>query len=401
MREGTANPKSTRQTTGSDAGPLRSSGENNGGQAALPDSAGRLPACQDSLAGYHPSKAGNLDLREMTMRLVGGENLSRTEAADFLDALLDRATTDTQIAAALIALTAKGETVDELAGMAEAMRRRATPLHSRHERFIDTAGTGSSAAKRFNVSTAAAFVIAGAGLPVAKHGARAASSTSGSADVLEALGVNTAASPEIVERCLNEHGICFIFAPLFHLAAARVAHVRRDLGVHTTFNLLGPLTNPARAPFQLLGVWHPSLVERIASALSLLDVEKAWVVHGSDGLDEVTITGETFVASCSACTGVETFTISPEDFGIQPRSISQRRESPAENARVTRAILDGETNGDFAVVHDLVVVNAAAALYLAGVANDFHKATAMARESIDSGQAASKLEALIRETNRS
>ncbi len=231
MREGTANPKSTRQTTGSDAGPLRSSGENNGGQAALPDSAGRLPACQDSLAGYHPSKAGNLDLREMTMRLVGGENLSRTEAADFLDALLDRATTDTQIAAALIALTAKGETVDELAGMAEAMRRRATPLHSRHERFIDTAGTGSSAAKRFNVSTAAAFVIAGAGLPVAKHGARAASSTSGSADVLEALGVNTAASPEIVERCLNEHGICFIFAPLFHLAAARVAHVRRDLGV--------------------------------------------------------------------------------------------------------------------------------------------------------------------------
>ncbi len=401
MREGTANPKSTRQTTGSDAGPLRSSGENNGGQAALPDSAGRLPACQDSLAGYHPSKAGNLDLREMTMRLVGGENLSRTEAADFLDALLDRATTDTQIAAALIALTAKGETVDELAGMAEAMRRRATPLHSRHARFIDTAGTGSSAAKRFNVSTAAAFVIAGAGLPVAKHGARAASSTSGSADVLEALGVNTAASPEIVERCLNEHGICFIFAPLFHLAAARVAHVRRDLGVHTTFNLLGPLTNPARAPFQLLGVWHPSLVERIASALSLLDVEKAWVVHGSDGLDEVTITGETFVASCSACTGVETFTISPEDFGIQPRSVSQRRESPAENARVTRAILDGERNGDFAVVHDLVVVNAAAALYLAGVANDLQNAAAMARESIDSGEATSKLDTLIRETNRS
>src|SRR5437660_8419774 len=401
MREGTANPKSTRQTTGSDAGRLRSSAENNGGQAALPDSAGRLPASQDSLAGYHPSKAGNLDLREMTMRLVGGENLSRTEAADFLDALLDRATTDTQIAAALIALTAKGETVDELAGMAEAMRRRATPLHSRHERFVDTAGTGSSAAKRFNVSTAAAFVIAGAGTPSAQHGARAASSTSGSADVLEALGVNTAASPEIVERCLNEHGICFIFAPLFHLAAARVAHVRRDLGVHTTFNLLGPLTNPARAPFQLLGVWHPSLVERIASALSLLDVEKAWVVHGSDGLDEVTITGETFVASCSACTGVETFTISPEDFGMQPRSVSQRRESPAENARVTRAILDGETNGDFAVVHDLVVVNAAAALYLAGVANDLQNAAAMARESIDTGEATSKLDTLIRETNRS
>ena len=236
--------------------------------------------------------------------------------------------TDTQIAAALIALTAKGETVDELAGMAEAMRERATPLHSRHERFIDTAGTGSSAAKRFNVSTAAAFVIAGAGLPVAKHGARAASSTSGSADVLEALGVNTAASPDVVERCLNDHGICFIFAPLFHRATARVAQVRRDLGVHTTFNLLGPLTNPAHAPFQLVGVWDHSLVERVASALALLGVKQAWVVHGADGLDEVTITGETFVAACSARTGVETFTISPEDFGLQRRSVDSTPRRP-------------------------------------------------------------------------
>ena len=346
-------------------------------------------------------ETGKLDLRETTMRLVRGENLSRTEAANFLDALLDPVATDTQIAAALIALTAKGETVDELAGMAEAMRERATPLRSRHERFIDTAGTGSSAAKRFNVSTAAAFVIAGAGLPVAKHGARSASSTSGSADVLEALGVNTAAPPEIVEQCLNDHGICFIFAPLFHRATARVAQVRRELGVHTTFNLLGPLTNPARAPFQLVGVWDHSLVERVASALALLGVKQAWIVHGADGLDEVTITGETFVAACSARTGMKTFTISPEDFGLQRRSVNRRREGPIENARVTRAILDGEKNGNFAVARDLVVINAAAALYLAGVANDFQNATAMACESIDSGQAVLKLEALIRETNRS
>src|SRR6476660_9461367 len=303
-------------------------------------------------------QTGNLDLGEATMRLQRGENLSRTDAASFLDALLDPGTTDTQIAAALVALTAKGETVDELAGMAEAMRKRATPLHSWHERFIDTAGTGSSAAKRFNVSTAAAFVIAGAGLPVAKHGARAASSTSGSADVLEALGVNTAAPPEIVERCLNEHGICFIFAPLFHRATARVAQVRRDLGVHTTFNLLGPLTNPASAPFQLVGVWDRSLVERVASALALLGVKQAWVVHGADGLDEVTITGESFVAACSAHAGVKTFTISPEDFGLQRRPVAQRREGPIENARVTRAILDGEENSDFAVARDLVVINA-------------------------------------------
>jgi anthranilate phosphoribosyltransferase len=345
-------------------------------------------------------ETGTLDLRDTTMRLVRGENLSRTEAATFLDALHDPAATDTHIAAALIALTAKGETVDELAGMAEAMRERATPLHSRHERFIDTAGTGSSAAKRFNVSTAAAFVIAGAGLPVAKHGARAASSASGSADVLEALGVNTAAAPDIVERCLNDHGICFIFAPLFHRATARVAQVRRDLGVHTTFNLLGPLTNPAHAPFQLVGVWDRLLVERVASALALLGVNEAWVVHGADGLDEVTITGETFVAACAAPSRVQTFTIAPEDFGIQRRSIDRRREGPAENARVIRAILDGDNNGDFSVARDLVVLNAAAALYLAGVANDFQNAAVMARESIDSGQAASKFEALVRETNR-
>jgi len=204
-----------------------------------------------------------------------------------------------------------------------------------------------------------------------------------------------------VERCLNDHGICFIFAPLFHRATARVAQVRRELGVHTTFNLLGPLTNPARAPFQLVGVWDYSLVERVASALALLGVKQAWVVHGAEGLDEVTITGETFVAACSARTGMKTFTISPEDFGLQRRSVNQHREGPIENARVTRGILDGEKNGDFAVARDLVVINAAAALYLAGVANDFQNATAMARESINSGQAVSKLEALIRETNRS
>ena len=347
------------------------------------------------------SEIGNVDLRDATMRLVRGENLSRTEAANFLDALLDPVATDTQIAAALVALTAKGETVDELAGMAEAMRQRAIPMHSRHERFIDTAGTGSSAAKRFNVSTAAAFVIAGAGLPVAKHGARASSSSSGSADVLQALGVNTVASPKTMERCLNEHGICFMFAPRFHRATARVAQVRRQLGVHTTFNLLGPLTNPAHAPFQLLGVWEHSIAESVASALVLLGVQQAWVVHGADGLDEVTIAGETFVAACSPGSGVKTFTIAPEDFGLQRRSVDRRRQSPAENAEVIRATLDGEKNGDCAVARDLVVINAAAALYLADVASDFQSATAMVRESIDSGCAASKLEALIRETNRS
>jgi anthranilate phosphoribosyltransferase len=344
---------------------------------------------------------GDFELRQMTLCLMRGENLSRAEAGKFLGALLNLAATDAQVAAALAVLAVKGETVEELAGMAEAMRNRAIPVRCHHERFIDTAGTGSSAAKTFNVSTAAAFVIAGAGLPVAKHGSRAATSHSGSADVLEALGVNTAAPPETVERCLNEHGICFMFAPLFHGATARVAHVRRELGLHTTFNLLGPLTNPARAPFQILGVWHRSLLEPVASVLALLGAEKAWVVHGADGLDEITLTRETFVAACSTGSHVETFTISPHDFGLERRSLDEARGSgSAENARLIRAILQGKAKENFAAARDLVVINAAAALHIAGLASDLRQAAGLARESIESGRAASKLEALIGETNR-
>ena len=259
--------------------------------------------------------------------------------------------------------------------------------------------------KTFNVSTAAAFVIAGAGLPVAKHGSRAATSHSGSADVLEALGVNTAASTETVERCLNEHGICFMFAPLFHRATARVAQVRRELGMHTTFNLLGPLTNPARAPFQILGVWHRSLVERVAAVLGVLGTKKAWVVHGADGLDEITLTGDTFVACCSANSDklpvVETFTVTPENFGLERRSLGELcGGGPLENAELIRSILYGDTDGHLSVARDLVIINSAAALYLSGFSQDLPQAAMMARESIDSGCAASKLDVLIRETNR-
>ena len=348
-----------------------------------------------------PTDVGDFELRQTTLRLMRGENLSRVQAENFLGALLNPTATDAQVAAALAVLAVKGETVEELAGMAEAMRNRAIPVRCHHKRFIDTAGTGSSGAKTFNVSTAAAFVIAGAGLPVAKHGSRAATSHSGSADVLEALGVDTATPPETVERCLKEHGICFMFAPLFHGATARVAQVRRELGVHTTFNLLGPLTNPARAPFQILGVWHRSLLERVASALALLGAEKAWVVHGADGLDEITLTRETFVAACSTGSSVKTFTISPHDFGLKRRSLGGARTSgSAENAQLIRAILQGEKEGSFAAARDLVVINAAAALHVAGLAPDLREAASLARESIDSGRAALKLEALIGETNR-
>ncbi|HMF57366.1 MAG TPA: anthranilate phosphoribosyltransferase, partial [Pyrinomonadaceae bacterium] len=297
---------------------------------------------------------------------------------------------------ALVALTVKGETVEELAGMAESLRSRAVRINARHNCFIDTAGTGSSYAKTFNVSTAAAFVIAGAGLPVAKHGSRAATSLSGSADVLTALGVNVSAEPTISERCLNEIGICFMFAPLYHGATARVAGIRRELGVHTTFNLLGPLTNPARAPRQIIGVWHRSLIEPLAHVLMLLGTERAWVVHGADGLDEVTLAEKTFVAEAN-CGEVKTFEIEPEDFGLRSSSIeSLRGGSAEENAGTIREILSGERRD---AARDLVIANAAAALMIGGVADGLRNAARLAEESIVGGDAKRKLEQLIQATN--
>lgn len=338
-------------------------------------------------------------LRALLLRLMRGENLARAEGKALLDALLDGGATDAQIAAALVALAVKGETVEELAGMAEAMRARSLRLNCRHEHFIDTAGTGSSHAKTFNVSTAAAFVIAGAGLAVAKHGSRAATSRSGSADVLTALGVNVNARPESSEACLNETGICFMFAPLYHAATARVAGVRRELGVHTTFNLLGPLTNPAAAPRQIIGVWHKALVERLARTLSLLGTTRAWVVHGSDGLDELTLAGKSFIAEAGRGGGVRTFEIEPEDFGLERAgALEHLRGGDAEtNARIISGVLRGERRDE---ARSLVVMNAAAALFVGGAARDLSTAARLAEQSIDTGAAHYKLNRLIELTNQ-
>lgn len=336
-----------------------------------------------------------------------GQNLARHEARQLVSSLLEQQPTDAQIAAALVAMAVKGETVEELAGMAEAMRERSLLINSTHDNFIDTAGTGSSRVKTFNVSTAAAFVIAGAGLPVAKHGSRAATSRSGSADVLEALGVNTASAPDVAERCLNAHGICFMFAPLYHGATARVAHVRRELGVHTTFNLLGPLTNPARAPRQIIGVWHPSLVELVARALYLLGTQHAWVVHGTDGLDELTLDGETIVAEALRDTvvkhksGVRSFGVTAEDFNLRSRSLELLRGGDArENAALIRAVLLGDAHSEtVTAARELVIINAAAALVVGDLTDDLPHAASLARTSIINGCARAKLEALVRETN--
>ena len=335
-------------------------------------------------------------LSDFLARLVRREDLNREESFQLLEALLDKEATDAQISGALVALAAKGETVDELTGMAEGLRSRAVRLISKHDCFIDTAGTGSSRAKTFNISTAAAFVIAGAGLPVAKHGNRAASSKSGSADLLTALGVNVSAIPLVSENALNELGICFMFAPLYHGATARVAGVRRQLGIHTTFNLLGPLSNPAGAPRQIIGVWRRELAEKLAAVLAALGTERSWVVHGEDGLDEITLAGTTHVAE--AVNGeLRTFQIAPEDFGFEVRSLEHLRGGDTDaNAEIVSAVLDGTRRDE---ARALVIMNAAAALFLGGAAGDLHEAARLAAEAIDSGEAQHKLDLLIDATS--
>lgn len=338
----------------------------------------------------------NHRLTEFLARLVRREDLNREEAGQLLDALLDPEATDAQISGALVALAAKGETVDELTGLVEGLRSRAVRVNARHSCFIDTAGTGSSRAKTFNISTGAAFVIAGAGLPVAKHGNRAASSKSGSADLLTALGVNVSAIPSVSESSLNEIGMCFMFAPLYHGATARVAGIRRQLGIHTTFNLLGPLSNPAGAPRQIVGVWRKDLAERMASVLAALGTERAWVVHGEDGLDEITLAGKTHVAEAREGR-VNTFEIGPSDFGFDGASLEHLRGGDTEaNARIVRGVLDGSRQDE---ARALVIMTAAAALMLGGVAADLRDGAEKAAKAIDSGAAQSKLEMLIQATN--
>lgn len=338
----------------------------------------------------------NSVLRNHLTQLLNRENLSRPESYGLLEAMLADDASDAQIAATLVALAAKGETAEELAGMAEALRERAVRVTSCQDSFIDTAGTGSSRAKTFNVSTGAAFVIAGAGLAVAKHGNRAASSKSGSADVLAALGVNISALTQVSEDCLNEIGICFMFAPLYHGATARVAGIRRELGIHTTFNLLGPLSNPARAPRQIIGVWRKDLVELMANVLAALGTERAWVVHGEDGLDEITLAGKTFVAEAQDGK-VKTFEIHPNDFGLSTGVLDHLRGGDAEaNAHIIREVLSGKRRDE---ARGLVVANAAGALLVGGRGNNLNEAARLAEQSIDSGAARMKLEELIRATN--
>jgi anthranilate phosphoribosyltransferase len=301
-----------------------------------------------------------------------------------------------QIAGFLIGLSMKGERPAEIVGLAQTMRARATKLSRTHAPVFDTCGTGGDRAHTFNVSTVAALVLAACGVTVAKHGNRSVSSQCGSADLFEALGVRVSAEPDTVERCLDEVGIAFFFAPTFHPSMRHAAPTRKDLGVRTAFNLLGPLTNPAGASRQLVGVPRPELTELVARSLALLGSERAWVVHGADGLDEISTTGYTKVSECRDGT-VNTFYVHPADFGLAKSSSSQLRGGDAAaNAAIARRVLAGEPGA----ARDIVLLNAAASLLIADRVATIADGIGQAAAVIDNGKAAEALDRLITVSNR-
>lgn len=324
------------------------------------------------------------------------EDLTTSEAAAAMAAIMKGEAAQAQIAGLLVGLAMKGERPAELVGFAQTMRANAVTLTPPAGAVFDTCGTGGDRSGTFNISTAAAIVLGACGMRIAKHGNRSVSSQCGSADVLEALGVNIAATPVIVEQCLNEVGVAFLFAPTFHPAMKHAAQARKDLGVRTAFNLLGPLTNPARPTRQIVGVPRPELTELLARSLSLLGSERAWVVHGADGLDELSTTGYTKVSECRG-DAVQTFYVHPADFGLQkatPESL--KGGNAATNAAIVRAVLDGESGPP----RDVVLLNAGAALFVAGHAETVKAGIATSANAIDSGKSAETLKKLIEASNR-
>jgi anthranilate phosphoribosyltransferase len=324
--------------------------------------------------------------------LAAGEDLTLETMTETMSVIMQGKCQPEEIGLFLTGLAMKGETVAEIAGAAAAMRRHMRPIESSRTGLVDTCGTGGDASQTFNVSTAAAIVTAAAGVPVAKHDNRAATSTSGSADVLAELGVNIRADLPCVEECLEQLGLCFCFAPLSHTSMKQVAEVRRSLGIRTIFNLLGPLTNPAGAPYQLLGVGDNALRPKLAEALALLGTEGAFVVTGSDGLDEVTPSGPTHVTHVAAG-GLREFTWQPQDFGIAATSLdSIRIDNSAQSAAMIRDVLAGKRGP----ARDIVVLNAAAALLVSTRADDPTVAAHRAAEAIDTGAARDILEQLVK-----
>ena len=329
-------------------------------------------------------------------KVASGRHLSVDEAAEVLEVIMAGDASETQIAGFLIGLRAKGETIEELAGLARTMRALAAHVATSRDALVDTAGTGGGRLT-FNVSTTAALIAAGAGCAVAKHGNRSATSRSGSADLLEALGVRIDLAPEAVGTCIDEVGFGFMFAPRHHQATRFVVPVRKELAVRTIFNFLGPLTNPAGARRQVIGVSDPAFVQTIAGALALLGVDRALVVSSHDALDEMSISAPTTVVEVDGAE-LRTYTVRPEDCGLSTSDDPQATlgGSPAENAAATRAIFAGETGPR----RDLVVLNAGAAIYAAGRADDIAAGVEAAQAAIDDGSATRTLDAFVARTQQ-
>ncbi len=335
-------------------------------------------------------------IKETIAKLVKGIDLSQVEIESTMEEIMTGQALPTQIASFLTAMRIKGETIEEIAGAASIMRKHATKINTKHAQLLDTCGTGGDEAHTFNVSTASAFVVAGAGIPVAKHGNRCVSSKCGSADLLKALGVNIDIEPEKVSKCIDDIGIGFLFAPLLHKAMQYATLPRREIGIRTIFNILGPMTNPAGATHQLLGVYDGELVEPIAKALGKLGSKHALVVHGTDGLDEVTTTAETQVSELNDGK-VKSFKISPTDFGIKKANSEDLKGGDCDyNIKITRDILNGKEGPQY----DIVILNAGCAIYAADAAEDIGEGIKLAKKSLASKSALKKLEQLKEFTNR-
>jgi anthranilate phosphoribosyltransferase len=336
-----------------------------------------------------------MNIREAIEKLVNRVNLSEAEMTDVMNQIMTGEATPLQVASFLTALRVKGETVEEITGAARVMREKAHRVNVGSKTVLDTCGTGGDQKGTFNISTASAFVVAGAGVNVAKHGNRSVSSQSGSADVLGALGVKIDAPKERVEACIDKVGIGFLFAPLLHEAMKYAVQPRRDIGIRTVFNLLGPLTNPAMASHQLLGLYSGELVGVVAHVLKNLGSVRAMAVHGLEGLDEISLCGPTKVAELRDGQ-VKEYTIEPEPLGLKKCRLEDLRGG---NAEASAAIVRGVLRGDKGPARDVVLLNSGAALYVSGTAATIAEGLRLAAESIDSGKARQKLEQLIQMTN--
>ncbi len=335
-------------------------------------------------------------MKKQIEKLINKTNLTEEEMIEAMNEVMNGEASEVELASFLTALRMKGETIAEITGGARVMREKASSIKINHNYAVDTCGTGGDSHNTYNISTTVSFILAAGGVPVVKHGNRAVSSKSGSADVLEALGINLGLNPSQVGKCVDEIGIGFLFAPTFHGAMKHAIGVRRALGFRTVFNMLGPLTNPAEAKGQILGVFNKDLTEVFASVLKNLGTERALVVHGFDGMDEISISDKTQISELKDGE-IKTYTIEPEDFGISKASIKEIKGGDAkENAEILKGLLKGEILG---AKRDILLLNAGASLYVGKKAQSIKEGIELAKEIIDNGKAYKKLEELIRLSN--